>query len=178
MRALIQIDADLNQGNSGGPLLNTHSQLIGMNTAIMSSSGDSSGVGFAIPVSTLERIVPQLIENGRIIRPSIGITRVYENDAGLLVVSLASGGPADQAGLQGFRLVTRTLKQGPYRYEQSSIDTSTADLIQLVDDQTVRTADDLLTHIERKRPGDTVRLGIVRNGVQTEVPVVLGQPEP
>ncbi len=178
MRALIQIDADLNQGNSGGPLLNTRGQLIGMNTAIMSSSGDSSGVGFAIPVSTLERIVPQLIENGHIIRPTIGVTRVYENDAGLLIVSVASGGPADQAGLQGFKLVTRTLQQGPYRYEQSSIDTSTADLIQSVDGQPVRTADDLLTHIERKQPGDTVRLGIVRNGVQTVVPVTLGQPEP
>ncbi len=177
MRALIQIDADLNQGNSGGPLLNTRGQLIGMNTAIMSSSGDSSGVGFAIPVSTLERIVPQLIDNGRIIRPTIGITRVYENDAGLLIVSVASGGPADQAGLQGFKLVTRTLRQGPYRYEQSSIDTSAADLIRSVDDQPVRTADDLLTHIERKQPGDKVRLGIIRNAVSTEVLVVLGQPE-
>lgn len=178
MRALIQIDADLNQGNSGGPLLNTRGQLIGMNTAIMSSSGDSSGVGFAIPVSTLERIVPQLIDSGRIIRPTIGVTRVYENDAGLLIVSVASGGPADQAGLQGFKLVTRTLQQGPYRYEQSTIDTSAADLIQAVDGQPVRTADDLLSHIESKQPGDTVRLGIIRSGVQTIVPVVLGQPEP
>lgn len=178
MRALIQIDADLNQGNSGGPLLNTRGQLIGMNTAIMSSSGDSSGVGFAIPVSTLERIVPQLIDSGRIIRPTIGVTRVYENDAGLLIVSVASGGPADQAGLQGFKLVTRTLQQGPYRYEQSTIDTSAADLIQSVDGQPVRTADDLLSHIESKQPGDTVRLGIIRSGVQTVVPVVLGQPEP
>ncbi|MEZ6077972.1 MAG: hypothetical protein R3C56_20570 [Pirellulaceae bacterium] len=66
-----------------------------------------------------------------------------------MIVSVASGGPADQAGLQGFKLVTRTLQQGPYRYEQSSIDTSTADLIQSVDGQPVRTADDLLTHIER-----------------------------
>lgn len=178
MRALIQIDASLNQGNSGGPLLNTRGELIGMNTAIMSSSGDSSGVGFAIPVSTLERIVPQLINSGRIIRPTIGITRVYENDAGLLIVSVASGGPADQAGLQGFKLVTKTLRQGLYRYEQSSIDTSTADLIQTVDTHPVRTADDLLTHIERKQPGDTVHLGIVRDGNQLVVPIVLGPSEP
>ncbi len=178
MRALIQIDADLNQGNSGGPLLNTRGQLIGMATAIMSSSGDSSGVGFAIPVSTLERIVPQLISHGRIIRPTIGITRVYENDSGLLIVDVASGGPAEKAGLQGFRLVTKTLRQGPYRYEQSSIDTSAADLIQSIDDQPVRTADDLLMHIERKNPGDTVRLGIVREGRKITVPVTLGQSDP
>ncbi len=178
MRALIQIDADLNQGNSGGPLLNTRGQLIGMATAIMSSSGDSSGVGFAIPVSTLERIVPQLISHGRIIRPTIGITRVYENDSGLLIVDVASGGPAEKAGLQGFRLVTKTLRQGPYRYEQSSIDTSAADLIQSIDDQPVRTADDLLMHIERKNPGDTVRLGIVREGRNIVVPVILGQSDP
>lgn len=178
MRSLIQIDADLNQGNSGGPLLNTRGQLIGMTTAIMSSSGDSSGVGFAIPVSTLERIVPQLVSDGRIIRPTIGITRVFENDSGLLIVDVASGGPAEQAGLQGFRLITKTLRQGPYRYEQSSIDTSAADLIQSIDGQPVLTADDLLTHIERKSPGDTVHLGIVRDGRKITVPVVLGQSDP
>lgn len=178
MRSLIQIDAALNHGNSGGPLLNTRGQLIGMNTAIMSSSGDSAGVGFAIPVSTLERIVPQLIEGGRVLRPTIGISRVYENDAGLLIVSVVSGGPAEQAGLQGFRLITKTLRQGPYRYEQSSIDTSAADLIHSVDGQPVRTADDLLSQIEKRQPGDTVQLGIERNGSQLNVAVVLGQSEP
>ncbi len=178
MRSLIQIDAALNQGNSGGPLLSTRGQLIGMNTAIMSSSGDSAGVGFAIPVSTLERIVPQLIENGRILRPTIGISRVYENGAGLLIVSLVSGGPAEQAGLQGFRLITKTLRQGRYEYEQSSIDTTAADLIQTVDGQAVRTADDLLSLIEKQQPGDTVRLGIERSGKQLTVPVALGQSEP
>ncbi len=178
MRSLIQIDAALNQGNSGGPLLNTRGQLIGMNTAIMSSSGDSAGVGFAIPVSTLERIVPQLISNGRVLRPTIGISRVYENDAGLLIVSVVSGGPAELAGLQGFRLITKTLQQGRYEYEQSSIDTSAADLIASVDGQPVRTADDLLNFIEKRQPGDTVRLGIERGGKQLTVPVQLGRSEP
>ena len=174
MRSLIQIDASLNQGNSGGPLLNTRGQLIGMNTAIMSSDGDSAGVGFAIPVSTLARIVPQLIKNGRVIRPSIGITRVFENDAGLLIVSVAEGGPADRAGLQGFSLVTKTLRQGLYRYEKTSIDTSTADLIEAVNGRPVRTADELLTEIEQKQPGDTVTLEVVREGQRLQVPVVLG----
>jgi S1-C subfamily serine protease len=177
MRSLIQIDAALNQGNSGGPLLGTRGQLIGMNTAIMSTNGDSAGVGFAIPVSTLKRIVPQLIQNGRVIRPTIGITRVYENEQGLLIVSVAKGGPADRAGLQGFSLSTKTFQQGPYRYEQSSIDPSTADLIQSVDGQLVQSADDLLAQIETKRPGETITLGIVRAGERLNVAVTLGQTE-
>jgi S1-C subfamily serine protease len=172
---LIQIDAALNQGNSGGPLLNTRGQLIGMNTAIMSSNGDSAGVGFAIPASTLRRIVPQLLENGRVIRPTIGITRVYENERGLLIVRVAQGGPADRAGLQGFSLITKTFRQGLYRYEQSSIDTSSADLITAVDGNPVKSADDLLALIETKSPGDVVVLTVVRDGQTTNVPVTLGQ---
>jgi S1-C subfamily serine protease len=175
MRSLIQIDAALNQGNSGGPLLNTRGQLIGMNTAIMSSNGDSAGVGFAIPASTLRRIVPQLLENGRVIRPTIGITRVYENERGLLIVRVAQGGPADRAGLQGFSLITKTFRQGLYRYEQSSIDTSSADLITAVDGNPVKSADDLLALIETKSPGDVVVLTVVRDGQTTNVPVTLGQ---
>lgn len=175
MRSLIQIDAALNQGNSGGPLLNTSGQLIGMNTAIMSSNGDSAGVGFAIPVSTLKRIVPQLIRDGRVLRPSIGITRVYETEKGLLVVSVTPGGPADQAGVEGFRLVTKTFRQGPYRYEQSDIDPSNADLILEVDGHPIKTAEELLTVIETKIPGDAVVLKTLRDGEIRNVNVVLGQ---
>ncbi len=178
MRSLIQIDASLNQGNSGGPLLNTRGELIGMNTAIMSSDGDSAGVGFAISASTLRRIVPQLIESGRVQRPTIGIMRVYENEEGLLIVSTASGGPADQAGLRGYSLVTKRLRQGPYIYEQPAIDPTTADLIQSIDGKQVQTADELLTHIEMKKPGDSVLLGILRDGKQLTIPVVLGQSDP
>lgn len=174
MRSLIQIDAALNQGNSGGPLLNTSGQLIGMNTAIMSRDGDSAGVGFAIPETTLRRIVSQLIENGKVIRPTIGITRVYESDRGLLIVTVTDGGPADEAGLRGFRLVTKPYRQGPYLFEQSTIDPSQADLILGVDGQRVNSADDLLAIIETKRPGDTVEVRIERDGEQLDVPVVLG----
>lgn len=175
MRALIQIDASLNQGNSGGPLLNTSGRLIGMNTAIMSSDGDSAGVGFAIATSTLERIVPQLIKNGRVIRPSIGISRVYETDQGLLIVSLVNGGPADQAGLKGFQLVTTTRTQGIYRYEQTSVDTSAADLIKAVDGKPITSADDLLAAIENKRPGEYVALTVIREGAPVDVRVLLGE---
>lgn len=175
MRSLIQIDATLNQGNSGGPLLNTRGQLIGMNTAIMSNDGDSSGVGFAIPVATIQRIVPQLLNSGRVVRPTLGITRVYEKDDGvLLVVSLTEGGPAEQAGLRGFQLATRSFRQGAYVYEQTSVDPSLADAIVAVDNIEVHSADELLSSIELKRPGETVTLTIVREGKTMSLPIVLG----
>lgn len=174
MRSLIQLDASLNQGNSGGPLLNTSGQLIGMNTAIMSSDGDSAGVGFAIPETTLERIVPQLVKNGKVIRPAIGITRVYESERGLLIVTVTEGGPADLAGLTGFRVVTKPYRQGPYLFEQTSIDPSSADLIISVDGKPVSSADTLLAVIETRQPGDVVQVLIERDGRRTEVPVTLG----
>ncbi len=104
IKAVIQIDAAINPGSSGGPLLDTHGHLIGMNTAIATSSGQSAGVGFAIPSATIARIVPQLIDRGRVIRPDAGITRVQETEHGLLVATLTPGGPAEQAGLRGFRV--------------------------------------------------------------------------
>lgn len=178
MRSLIQLDVSLNQGNSGGPLINTQSELIGMNTAIMSSSGDSAGVGFAIPVSTIRRIVTQLIRNGKVVRPTIGITRVYENEGGLLIVSVSPGGPAERAGLRGFALKTRTLKQGPFRYEQPVVDPKSADLIVGVEGKPVRTADELLSIIEGLQPGSTVSLTIVRENQKQTVRIVLGSSEP
>ncbi len=83
IRSIIQIDAAINPGNSGGPLLDTHARLIGMNTAIASSTGQSAGVGFAIPASNIARVVPQLIEHGHVIRPDAGITRSLANREGL-----------------------------------------------------------------------------------------------
>ena len=172
MRALIQIDASINQGNSGGPLFNTRGELIGMNTAIMSSDGDSAGVGFAIASSTLERIVPQLIENGRVLRPTIGIARVYETEKGLLVVSLVPGGAAEQAGIQGFELSVTKVRRGAYSYEIPRIDPK--DLIIAVDGEPVSTADDLLARVENKKPHEQVVLTIVRGSTQIDVPVTLG----
>ncbi len=177
MRSLIQVDMSLNQGNSGGPLLNTRGELIGMNAAIMSSDGDSAGVGFAIPSSTIQRIVGKLLTEGRVIRPTIGITRVYENESGLLIVTTARGGPAEAAGLKGFSLVSKTMRQGLYRYEQQSIDPSAADLIQSIDGIPVQSADQLLEIIENESPYDTVVLDIVRNGQKARIPVKLGKAE-
>ena len=82
LRSIIQIDAAINPGNSGGPLLDSHGRMIGMNTAIASKTGESAGVGFAIPINTIARVVPQLIQNGRVRRPDSGIARVYQTDRG------------------------------------------------------------------------------------------------
>src|SRR6185436_1897556 len=101
VKSIIQIDAAINPGNSGGPLLDSHARLIGMNTAIATRTGQSSGVGFAIPSGLIARIVPQLIEKGRVIRPEVGISKVFETEHGLLILKLVTGGPADRAGLQG-----------------------------------------------------------------------------
>ncbi len=177
MRSLIQLDISLNQGNSGGPLINTRGELIGMNTAIMSTNGDSAGVGFAIPVATIRRIVPQLIRNGYVVRPTIGITRVYEVDEGLLIVDMTQGGPAERAGLRGFTMKTKTVRQGPFRFEQPVVDPKTADLITAADGQPVKKADELLAIIEALTPGKAVQLTIVRGGKTLTVPVTLGTSE-
>jgi S1-C subfamily serine protease len=177
MKSIIQIDAALNQGNSGGPLLDSRGRLIGMNTAIASRTGENTGVGFAIPVNNIQRVVPQLIENGRVIRPDIGITRVYQVEQGLVVATLSPGGPAERAGLQGFRLIRQQQRRGPFVYEETQIDRSSADLIIAVDGERVRLADDLLSIIDRKQPGDQVVLTVVREGREVLVPIILGAGE-
>ncbi len=177
MKSIIQIDAALNQGNSGGPLLNSRGQLIGMNTAIASSTGDNAGIGFAIPSNTMLRVVPQLIEHGRVSRPTIGIVEALESEEGLVIRRITPGGPAEKAGLRGIQVTQRMIRRGPLVFQQDSIDTRSADRIVGVDDIPVKTADDLLSVIESKRPGDKVQLIIIREGRKMSVPVILGKDE-
>jgi S1-C subfamily serine protease len=173
LKSIIQIDAAINPGNSGGPLLDSHARMIGMNTAIASKTGESTGVGFAIPVSTIARIVPQLIHEGRVRRPEAGIVRVYQTERGLLVATLAPGGPAERAGLRGPKAVRQQKRQGPFVYEYQTIDRSAADLIVGVDGKPVKTGDDFLDAIESKRAGEQVMLSVVRGGQERQVPLVL-----
>ncbi|MBM4004284.1 MAG: PDZ domain-containing protein [Planctomycetes bacterium] len=177
-RSMIQIDAALNRGNSGGPLLDSRGRLIGMNTAIASTTGENTGVGFAIPVATLSRVVPQLIANRRVIRPEIGIARVHESEQGLLIMKTTRGGPAERAGLQGYQEVVAQKRRGPFVYEERRMDGSRADLILAADGRRIRTADDLLSVIESKRPGDVVEIVAVRDGKERVVNVTLGASEP
>ena len=177
IRSIIQIDAALNQGNSGGPLLNSRGELIGMNTAIATRSGDNAGIGFSIPVNTIRRVVPQLLATGRVQRPTIGIMQVFETDKGLLVVVLTPNGPAEKAGLRGSKIERKKVRRGVLVFEHEAIDHSQSDLIVGIDGQKVKQSDDLLSVIETKKSGDQVVLNVIRNGKIIQVPVILGSSE-
>ncbi len=174
IRSIIQIDAALNQGNSGGPLLNSRGELIGMNTAIATRSGDNAGIGFSIPVNTIRRVVPQLLATGRVQRPTIGIMQVFETEKGLLVVVLTPNGPAEKAGLRGSKIERKKVRRGVLVFEHEAIDHSQSDLIIGIDGQKVKQSDDLLSVIETKKSGDHVVLNVIRNGQIIQVPVMLG----
>lgn len=171
IRQIIQIDAAVNPGNSGGPLLNTSGRLIGINTAIASRNGQSAGVGFAIPINLAKRVVPQLIKHGRVIRPDIGISKVYETEEGLLIAKMTRNGPAERAGLRGPRLTRE--RRGVFVVER--IDRSAADLIVAVDGEETKTADDFLSYIESRPIGSQVELTVVRENRRVIVKVTLGQ---
>ena len=173
IKSIIQIDAAINPGNSGGPLLDSHGQMIGMNTAIASKTGESAGVGFAIPINTIARVVPQLIQNGRIIRPEPGIGQVMLTDRGLLILNLVPGGPAQKAGLQASKIERKQENIGPFIREYVTRNLAAADIITAVDGKPVRTGNAFLDIIESKRPGDQINLTIIRAGKQMQVPLRL-----
>ncbi|MEC9094751.1 MAG: trypsin-like peptidase domain-containing protein [Planctomycetota bacterium] len=177
IKEVIQIDAALNRGNSGGPLLNNQGFLVGMNTAIAnpSGSGENTGVGFAIPVNTLRSVVPQLIKHGKVIRPDLGIIHTTPLREGLRINVLAPGGPATKAGLRGVRVVRRKVQQGRYLFEYETPDYDYADQIVRIEGQSVATYSDLIRAIEGKKPGEKVVVEVIREGVKTKVPVVLGE---
>jgi len=164
---VIQTDAAINPGNSGGPLLNMKGQVVGINTAIQSTSGGNSGIGFAVPSNTAIKIVPSLIEDGEYHHPWIGISgrdidpdlaRVLElKDAkGFLIITVVDDSPADMAGLKG---MTATQVIGGKEYPANG------DIIISVDDKEVRKISDILIHLQREKSvGDTMVLGVVRDG--------------
>jgi S1-C subfamily serine protease len=172
IKGIIQTDAAINPGNSGGPLLNSRGEVIGMNTAIVSQVGQSAGISFAVPINGIARILDQLIRNGRVIRADLGISRYFATDHGLLIVSLVKGGPAEQAGLQGVRVRVERLGQS---YIRRTIDPDSADLIVAVEHKRVHTLDELLTEVEKHRPGQTIRVTVVRDGKPIDIAVELGQ---
>ena len=169
IKSIIQIDAAINPGSSGGPLLDSHGRLIGINTAIATTSGQSSGVGFAIPVSLISRVVPQLLKHGRVIRPESGIDKVYQTEKGLLIAELRPNGPAEKAGLRGPKMVKS--RRGPLTFVRE--DRTAADLIIGLDDQKIANAEDFLSYVEGKRPGDDVLLTVIRDGRKVQVRLTL-----
>jgi S1-C subfamily serine protease len=170
---VIQTDAAINPGNSGGPLLDSGGRLVGVNTAIASPSGASAGIGFAVPVDTVSRIVPELIEYGKVVRPILG---VYFDDRlsavvtrklgveGVLIRSVAPDGGAAAAGLEGTE-VTRRGGVIP------------GHVIQKIDGNEVTSVGDLLGRLGSYRPGDVVTLTIWRDGETSEVQVRLQAPD-
>ena len=156
---VIQTDAAINPGNSGGPLLDSAGRLIGVNTAIFSPSGANAGVGFAIPVDVVNRVVPQLIRNGRVPTPGIGIVAASEEMAarlgaeGVVVVRTMPGSPAEQAGLRGVDPRTGVL----------------GDVIVAVDGKPVHNLANLTDQLEQAGVGKTVELSIKRGGANRSV---------
>jgi S1-C subfamily serine protease len=150
IKNVIQTDAAINPGNSGGPLLDSAGRLIGVNTAILSESGSSAGIGFAIPVDEVNRVVPQLIiTDGKVAPASLGLTPAPDSTArklgltGVLVLNVDKDGPAAKAGIQP----TRRDADGDIVY---------GDLITAIDGKPVKSVDELLTEVEGHAPGDTV----------------------
>jgi S1-C subfamily serine protease len=165
--AAIQTDASINPGNSGGPLLDKYGRMIGINSQILSRSGGSVGVGFAVPVNTAKRVVPQLIKNGFVMRPKLGaslptikdfIARGYKMpvDYGLVVYQTLPRSPAANAGLRGV-----------------SADGRLGDVILSVDGQRMNDLDDLYRLLDKKKIGDTVDVEVYRDGGRVNVPVTL-----
>ncbi len=166
---VIQTDAAINPGNSGGPLLDSAGRLIGVNTAIYSPSGSSAGIGFAVPVETVNRMVPQLITHGRVVRPQIGVrlddrlSAYVTRELGIEGVVIASVAPGSAAAAAGLR--------GTERDADGSI--IPGDVIQAVDDKPVRSVDELTAVLELRKVGDTVTLSILRGTKTLKVTVTL-----
>jgi S1-C subfamily serine protease len=166
---LIQTDAAINPGNSGGPLLDSSGRLIGINTAIFSPSGAWAGIGFAVPVDTVNRVVPQLIRTGRYIRPALGIEvdealnqrlAAMLGVKGVFVLRVAPGSAAENAGLKG-ATVSRDGGIAP------------GDIIVAVEGRAVDSVNRLLGRLDEFKIGDTVRLTVRRDGAEREVSVTL-----
>ncbi len=169
IKGVIQTDAPLNPGNSGGPLLDSAGRIIGMNTAILSPTGANAGIGFAIPVDCINRIVPQIIRGDTTPQPQLGVTTAEDHLArglgldGVLLLTVTPNTTAEKAGLRGTQ-----------RNEQGKI--VLGDVITAVDGQPAHTTDDFYRLLGRRKIGDTVQLTILREGKKREVPVVLEAP--
>jgi S1-C subfamily serine protease len=178
VRNMIQTDAAINQGNSGGPLLNSRGEVIGINSFIFTPSGGSVGIGFAVPINTVKKILPQLIARGRASHPWLGISGMDINPTvakalslpvkeGVIVGQVTPNGPAARAGLRGSQ---RRVRVGNYMVNVGG------DIIQALDGEKVATLDDMTAFLDdRKRVGDEVTVEGLRDGKPLAVTVRLGE---
>lgn len=178
IRGVIQTDAAINPGNSGGPLLNSHGEVVGINTAIFSPTGGSVGIGFAIPINRARRIVPQLIAKGRVSHPWLGISGLTLTpeisqtldlpvERGVLVVRVTRKSPAARAGIRGGE---RRVPIG------NMILWVGGDVLVRVDGRKVEGMTDLVAYLEdQKRVGETVELEVLRDGLRIMITATLGE---
>jgi len=175
---VIQTDAAINPGNSGGPLLNSEGEIIGINSAIISPTGGSVGIGFAIPVNTAKRVIPELISKGYVSYPWIGASiqtlipeiakflKFNKVERGAMIAEVVKGGPADKAGLKG----------GNQRVQVGNMIVIVGgDIVVKADQHDVKTHDELIRYIREKKPGETLLLKVFRKGNFEEVKVTLGE---
>lgn len=174
---VIQTDAPINPGNSGGPLLNMRGEVIGINSAIFSTTGQFAGVGFAVPSNTMAKVVPSLITTGSFNHPWLGVSGTdmtpgianalgLDEPRGFVVIDVVSGSPADNAGIQG--------GDNPTRIDGRDISLG-GDVITAIDNKTVRKIDDILVYLQREKSvGNNLKLTVLRDGQTQEINVVLG----
>jgi S1-C subfamily serine protease len=174
---VIQTDAAINPGNSGGPLLNSDGEIVGINSAIISPTGGSVGIGFAIPVNTAKRAVPELLSKGYVTYPWIGATiqslipeiakyGKLKVERGAMIAEVVKGGPADKAGLKGGNQKIRV---------GNMIVFVDGDIVVKADQKEVQTNDELIHYIRDKKPGQTILLKVYRKGDFVDVKVTLGE---
>jgi len=174
---VIQTDAPINPGNSGGPLLNMKGEVIGINSAIFSTTGQFAGVGFAIPSNTIAKVVPSLITSGSFKHPWLGVSGTdmtpgiadalgLQEPRGFLVVDVVAGSPADKAGIHGGSKEA-TIDGRPIQLG--------GDVIVQIDGKVVRKIDDILVYLQREKSvGDNLQLTVLRDGKEQQINVVLG----
>jgi len=165
IQGVIQTDAAINPGNSGGPLLDSAGRLIGINTAIYSPSGASAGIGFAVPVNIVNRVVPEIIKYGRAVKPGLGVTIANNQIArrlgieGVLLIDIQLDSAAEKAGLRGTRRIDNEIVLG--------------DIIESVNNITISSFDNLRNEFDKYHVGDEVVLGIIRDDRRIEVRIAL-----
>jgi S1-C subfamily serine protease len=169
IQGVIQTDAAINPGNSGGPLLDSAGRLIGVNTAIFSPTGASAGIGFAVPVDIVNRVVPEIIRYGKVIRPGLGVTIANDRIAGrldiegILLINIQPDSAAEDAGLRGTRRIGDDIILG--------------DIIESINDIPVYSYDELRNEFDKYQVGDEVTLGIIRDERRISVSARLEQVE-
>jgi len=173
----VQTDAAINRGNSGGPLINTHGEVIGINSAIYTPTGTTAGIGFAIPINTAKRIAHDLITDGRVHQAFLGVETIPINESfaealglpaqeGLLVQTTSRGGPAAEAGIRGG---DRVAQAGMRRFYIGG------DVLTAIDGQKIANRVDVDLMLNKKRPGDEVTVTLFRGGKKMDVKVTLGE---